>query len=353
MLSMADLLVLRAIRGHSLVLNLDGKKLWRVPPAVSNLSLLTSLRLQNNRLAELSPELAVLSNLTVLNLGNNVFEEVPEALKYLKSLEKLYMFGNKITKISTNIFDGLQNLKILNLNNNKLTCIPSQIYRLTSLQHLSLNNNQLKCIPKEFGLMKNLFELHLTKNQLVDLPKEIGYMTNLCILYLSRNQLSELPEKLCKLKNLSILDVAGNQIQTFPTAIENLPLREFYYEDNPLLIKKTFASDYIEEVLSLREMAARYIFNYIKIGHHFLQKAIKKCPEAWNILSHKNVCTACGQEFITRWLECVKFMDMRKNMKTLRRYGDAHVIPVKVTLCSYNCYRQKDEEYQYFAIAVI
>ncbi|XP_030045599.1 leucine-rich repeat-containing protein 69 [Microcaecilia unicolor] len=324
---MADLLVLRAIRGHARVLNLNGKKLWRVPRAVTKLTLLTSLRLQNNRITELSPELAVLSHLTVLYLGNNVFEEVPEVLKYLDSLQKLYMFGNRITKISSNIFDGLQNLKILNLNNNKITYIPSQIYRLRSLRHLSLNGNQLKYIPKEFGLMEDLFELQLAKNQLVDLPEDIGCMTNLCILCLSRNQLSELPEKLCELKNLKILDVAGNQIQSFPTAIENLPLREFYYEENPLLVKKTFVTGYNEEVLSLREMAARYILNYTENRHHFLQIAIRKYPEVWNILSNKNVCTVCGSEFLTRWLECVKFMDMKK---VIKQTSNMRLITIKI-----------------------
>ncbi|XP_029447516.1 leucine-rich repeat-containing protein 69 isoform X2 [Rhinatrema bivittatum] len=191
---MVELQVLPAIRGQARILNLDGRKLQRVPPSVAKLNLLTSLRLQNNRIAKLPPELAGLSNLTELHLGNNVFEEVPEELKNFRSLQKLFMFGNKITTISTKIFDGLENLIILNLNNNKIKYIPPEIHRLSNLQHLTLNGNQLKSIPKEISLLKNIYELHLANNQLMYLPEEIVHMTNLQILCLARNQLPMLPE---------------------------------------------------------------------------------------------------------------------------------------------------------------
>ncbi|XP_029447519.1 leucine-rich repeat-containing protein 69 isoform X4 [Rhinatrema bivittatum] len=149
---MVELQVLPAIRGQARILNLDGRKLQRVPPSVAKLNLLTSLRLQNNRIAKLPPELAGLSNLTELHLGNNVFEEVPEELKNFRSLQKLFMFGNKITTISTKIFDGLENLIILNLNNNKIKYIPPEIHRLSNLQHLTLNetmqNEKLKIVRR-------------------------------------------------------------------------------------------------------------------------------------------------------------------------------------------------------------
>lgn len=65
---MADVLVLRAIRGRARTLNLNGKKLQRVPGAVGSLTQLTALHLKNNWLCQLPGEVTALSNVRWMRL---------------------------------------------------------------------------------------------------------------------------------------------------------------------------------------------------------------------------------------------------------------------------------------------
>ncbi|XP_075438949.1 leucine-rich repeat-containing protein 69 isoform X2 [Ascaphus truei] len=342
---MADTMVLRALRGRARILNLNGKRLLRVPGAVGSLTLLTVLQLKNNLLSQLPEEL------TVLNLGNNSFEKVPEQLKHLKSLQRLHLFGNKITEIPPAVFDGLENLISLNLNNNLLKQLPSEIRNLQLLENLSVNHNQLKEVPKELCTLQHLCELHLTNNHLETLPEELGYMTNLKELLVSRNKLIGLPEGLGKLKKLKILDVAGNEIRTFPSTIHDVPLQKFYYEENPLLQKKPVCAVQEEEVLSLKEITARLILSHLKSTDSVLREKIKEHPKVRTILSNTNVCALCGQEFLDIWLECVKFVDVKKlscgttiaidSSLKMKKSSNLQLLPIRVLLCSYKCFNQQ------------
>ncbi|KAM5157780.1 leucine-rich repeat-containing protein 69 [Mantella aurantiaca] len=335
---MADIVVLRAIRGNARTLNLNGRRLQRAPRALGTLTLLTNLQMKNNLLCQLPPEVAALSNLTVLNLGNNNFEQLPPELKYLHSLQTLHLFGNKITEIPPDVFDGLENLIFVNLNYNKLEHIPTEIHKLQHLEKLSINHNLLKDIPKELCVLQNLQELRLGNNQLETLPEQIGYLTSLKELYVFRNNLIALPEGLCRLRKLRILDVAGNQIQSFPSRMHEVPLQELHCEENPLLRREPVSAIQDEEILPLKEIAARFILNHVQDRDSLLRELIQHYPEAKAILSSRNVCALCGKWFLDMWLECVKFVDIKKKMKIS---GNLQLLPVKILLCSYKCFNQR------------
>ncbi|XP_040288336.1 leucine-rich repeat-containing protein 69 [Bufo bufo] len=345
---MADVLVLRAIRGRARTLNLNGKRLQRVPGAVGSLTQLTSLHLTNNCLCQLPGEVTALSNLTVLNLGNNQFQRVPEELTFLHSLQTLHMFGNRITEIPACVFDGLPNLKSLNLNNNFIENLPAEIEKLQSLEKLSINHNSLQNIPKELCVLQNLCELHLGNNQLQTLPEQIGFLSNLKELHIYRNNLVGLPEGLCRLRKLKILDVAGNQIQAFPSRLHEVPLQELYCEENPLLQKEPVYAVQDEEILSLKEITARHILSHLQNGSSLLlREQIKHFPDARRLLSSRNVCALCGKWFLDMWLECVQFVDVKKKMKTSK---NLQLLPVKILLCSYQCFDQRHSDI--FGVAV-
>ncbi|XP_073406607.1 leucine-rich repeat-containing protein 69 isoform X1 [Dendrobates tinctorius] len=345
---MADVLVLRAIRGRARTLNLSGKRLHRVPRAVGSLTQLTALQLKNNALCQLPAEVIALSNLTVLNLGNNQFVKVPEELKFLQSLQILHMFGNRITDIPGCVFDGLQNLICLNLNNNFIESLPAEIQKLQCLEKLSINHNCLHNIPKELCVLPNLCELHLGNNQLETLPEQIGSLSNLKELRVYRNNLCSLPEGLCRLRMLKILDVAGNQIQTFPSRMHEIPLQELYCEENPLLVKAPVSAIQDEEILSLKELTARFVLSHLQNGSsQFLREQITYYPDARRLLSSRNACALCRKWFLDMWLECVKFVDVKKKMKTS---NNLQLLPVKILLCSYQCFNQTHTDI--FGVAV-
>uniref|UniRef100_A0A803T0Q8 Leucine rich repeat containing 69 n=1 Tax=Anolis carolinensis TaxID=28377 RepID=A0A803T0Q8_ANOCA len=282
---------------------------------------LERLNLKGNRLRRLPQEVEALSRLKVLNLGNNNFDEAPEQLKYLVSLQKLHLFGNKICRISPSIFDGLQNLVLLNLNNNRLTYLPPEIQRLKNLECMSLDNNQLRSLPKELCCLRKLRELHLSHNSIIGL---------------------------CKMKRLRILDVAGNNIQIFPTDMENLELEELYCEDNPLLEKNPVSAIQEEDILTLKELTARFILSQLENKNIYLHRAMQNNLEVQAVLSHKRKCAQCGSSFLSMWLECVKFLDVKQQMTTSR---NLELLPVRAFLCSYKCFNHPD--HGLFGIAVL
>jgi len=83
----------------------------------------------------------------------------------LKHLTSLYLDGNQLTRISSEICN-LTNLYKLDLSHNKLRSLPAEIGRLIKLRELHLNNNILRVLPYEIGKLFHLQILALTGNPL-------------------------------------------------------------------------------------------------------------------------------------------------------------------------------------------
>ncbi|XP_032172341.1 leucine-rich repeat-containing protein 69 isoform X1 [Neovison vison] len=337
---MSERLLLRALKGgeNTKIITLNGKKITKMPSALGKLPGLKTLDLQNNQIPKVCPEISTLTQLTVLNLGNNLLEEIPEEVKYLTSLKKLHLFGNKICKFASGACDGLQNLILLNLNNNQLTWIPREVSRLKSLIYLSMNHNQLASIPKELCFLKNLSELQLNYNQLIYIPEEIKFLKKLQKLLLVGNNIEVLPEELCDLINLRILDIAGNFIQTFPSGFQNLKLKEFYCEGNPLFLRQPVNAVQQEDAWSLQEITSRFIMNELAGKNPFIMHVIEQHPQVRNIISQRRKCAICGNYFLTIWLECVEFVPPPKNWKISR---NLQLVPLRILICSYKCFNQR------------
>ena len=67
----------------------------------------------------------------------------------------------------------LTNLVSLNLRNNEITTISSQILHLRKLESLDLSGNKIVDFQREIASMNNLTYLNLSNNQLKTLPIEI------------------------------------------------------------------------------------------------------------------------------------------------------------------------------------
>ncbi|XP_024428268.2 leucine-rich repeat-containing protein 69 isoform X1 [Desmodus rotundus] len=337
---MAGRLLIRALKGgeNTKIVTLNGKKMTKMPSTLEKLPGLRTLNLQNNLIPKVCSEIRTLTQLTILNLGNNLLEEVPEEMKYLTSLKKLHLFGNRISRFASGACDGLQNLVLLNLNKNQLTWIPEEISRLKSLTHLSINHNQLASIPRGLCFLKKLSELQLNYNQLIGIPEEIKFMKMLKKLLLVRNNIEVLPEGFCDLINLRILNIAGNIIQIFPPGFQNLKLREFYCEENPLLLKQPVVAAMKQDVWSLQEITSRFIMNQLAEKDPFLMQAIEGYPEVRNTISKGRRCSICGELFLTTWMECVEFVSPSKDWKISR---NLQLVPLQVLICSFSCFDKR------------
>ncbi|CAL8297011.1 unnamed protein product [Lota lota] len=337
---MADKFVIRAIRGNAKSLDLSCKEIANVPTSVSAIQNLSVLRLKNNLIKALPDELTALQNLTELHLGNNAFEEIPSVLGHIESLKKLYLFGNQIKAVSPQVFGGLPNLVVLNLNHNQIQNLPPEIKSLAKLELLSVTDNQLEDIPPELGQLSNLVELNLTRNKLSSLPGELYSCKELTKLYVARNRLTVLPEGIRALAKLKILDVAGNELSTFPVEFHMLPLQELYCEGNKFVHHQPITSVQVISVLPLKELAARLVLLEDRNKYSMVHRGLPLYPCLDAILAGWGHCSLCLGPILNIWLECVYFLRLKKGMKMSLR-----TVPVRAVLCSYTCFNRKGHSY--------
>ncbi|XP_012724104.2 leucine-rich repeat-containing protein 69 isoform X1 [Fundulus heteroclitus] len=322
-------------------LNLNSRKLSRVPEFVTRFSNLSVLLLCNNSITVLPPQLQSLKHLTELNLGNNALKEVPVVLSGLESLRKLYLYSNNIDAVPPDVIGRLGNLVVLNLNHNNIRRLPPEIGSLMKLQRLGLLDNKLEELPDEVGRLTELSELNLTFNQLSRLPRELYRCRELKRLHVARNKLTSLPEGITALAKLQVLDVAGNMLSMFPVEFHRLPLRELYCEENGLVQCELVPLLENTELLSLKELAARFVLQEDRKKSSLIHLKLPHYPDLSDLLASRGRCAVCQSPFLTTWLECVHFISLEKDMNM----RSCLTVPVRARLCSYSCFRSGGRSY--------
>ncbi len=114
---------------------------------------------------------------------------------YENNITELDLSNNQLTHLSSEI-GKLKNLVKLNLANTKLTQLPQEVTNLINLTELDLSNNQLTHLSSEIGKLKNLVKLNLANTQLTQLPQEVTYLINLKELDLSNNPITSPPPEI-------------------------------------------------------------------------------------------------------------------------------------------------------------
>ncbi|KGN47055.1 LRR repeats and ubiquitin-like domain-containing protein At2g30105 [Cucumis sativus] len=157
----------------------------------------------------------------VLDLSNNSINRVPSQVGSLSKLQKLLLNVNEISdeSISWNGFPFLKHLTVLSLSHNLLTTLPSALGSLTSLKQLHVNNNKLMSLPDEIKFLTRLEVLKVGHNRISVVPSTIGECSSLTEVDLSSNLLSELPETLGCLLNLKALHLNHNGLTSLPSTL--------------------------------------------------------------------------------------------------------------------------------------
>lgn len=149
--------------------DLSKKQLNEIP----NEQLISSTRtllLHENLLTSLPAQFAVRQNqLRVLYLNENRLSTWPEALSELKFLEKLHLESNQLTSVPSSV-GRLSSLRKLYLHNNRIASLPSELGALRQLTHLSLHSNAIVALPCDLALCDALVELHVGNNPLQSPP---------------------------------------------------------------------------------------------------------------------------------------------------------------------------------------
>ncbi|XP_061582578.1 extracellular matrix protein 2 isoform X2 [Cololabis saira] len=154
----------------------------------------------------------------------------------LPGLKSLSLEGNDISSIPAGAFNGIPNLEWINLKKNRLTSEgihPAAFKGLKMLQRLYLDGNLLEVVPSD--LPTTLQELKVSENRLRRVEENSFHgLSSLVTLELEGNLLSEAtvdPRAFAPLSQLSYLRLGRNHFRTVPQGLPE-SLLEVYLENN-------------------------------------------------------------------------------------------------------------------------
>ena len=155
---------------------------------------------------------------------------VPPSVGDLGPLLKFVnLFNNTISSLPTEI-GVLVGLTSLKLRNNDISSLPTEIGALSGLTELVVSYNALTSVPTEIGALTGSWDpdglpgtltglesLDLADNRLTSVPTEIGGLTGLTYLDLSFNLLGSVPAEIGALQELEVLDFRDNKLTGLPS----------------------------------------------------------------------------------------------------------------------------------------
>lgn len=184
-----------------------------------------------------------LHNCKLLRIPGNAFEGLRELKKLFIRSRNYDWSPNKNLELSLGTFNGLRELQILDLGENNLKVIPSDVFcPLDNLQVLNVTHNKIKSVDR-LGFGRNcgtgLRSLDLSNNEIKSLTdeSEITGLRRLQELRLQHNNITDISrETFNGLISLRILNISYNNLQSIPEGtFANLKeLREIYLNNNLL-----------------------------------------------------------------------------------------------------------------------
>lgn len=131
---------------------------------ISETALLFDLSMPNKELKFISINM-LSSNLKLIDLQNNKLESLPEEISNLRYLEKLKVDHNRLTELPAKL-SQLERLQTLTASNNALKSLPAGIEELIRLEILLINDNKIRDLTAKIGNLSQLKKLFLHSNQL-------------------------------------------------------------------------------------------------------------------------------------------------------------------------------------------
>lgn len=192
-------------------------------PSFSRLQNLVDLNISNNSLSSLPMNLESASQLVRLDASNNSITEIPASIfAGLTNLQILNLQQNKLRLLPSELA-RMQALVHLNLSQNRMSVISSSFGQLKALQSLKLSfNSFIQANPATFEGLQQLRSLDMSHNQIVSLPDDFCLMETLVFCDLSFNQLLSLPQSWEKMKQLRTLILSSNNLRTIPESFSEM-----------------------------------------------------------------------------------------------------------------------------------
>jgi len=100
-------------------------------------------------------------------LDNYAFLQIGDNKKVTRYKKSLNLYDNRLTKLPSNICK-LRSLQRLCLCHNQLTDLPLSLCKLKSLEYICMGENKLTHIPVCIGKLKSLRYYHISVTQMTD-----------------------------------------------------------------------------------------------------------------------------------------------------------------------------------------
>ncbi|ELU16143.1 hypothetical protein CAPTEDRAFT_182426 [Capitella teleta] len=172
-------------------LDASHNKLPTLPTSIKFLERVMKFNMSNNNLNVIVHEISGMQGLRTLDATHNQLHTLPDDLGHLNKLEQLYLRHNRLTHLPS--LQHCTALKELHLGNNAIQGLSEeQLREMHSVSVLDLRDNRLTKVPSEIVLLQMLERLDLTNNNISALPYELGTLPNLKSIVLDGNPLKSI-----------------------------------------------------------------------------------------------------------------------------------------------------------------
>ncbi|XP_028853200.1 extracellular matrix protein 2 isoform X2 [Denticeps clupeoides] len=205
-------------------LSLEGNAITAIPAeAFNGIPNLERITLSKNLLTSKNIHPRAFKSLRFLNrlyMDGNLLEQIPSDLP--PTLQELKINENKLREIDENSFEGLNNLITLELEDNVLSegnMDPQAFSPLRQLLYLRLGRNHFRTVPQ--GLPPSLLELYLENNMIEEISQgAFNQTSNLNVVVLRHNKIDETriaPLAWIYHRNLESIDLSHNKLYLVPS----------------------------------------------------------------------------------------------------------------------------------------
>jgi len=292
---------------------------------LSNLESVETLDITLTKLILTNESFEGTPRLTKLYLRENYIEDIPaNVFKPLTLLQILDLGDNKITKINSDLFYGIP-LKSLNLDTNYLTSLD---LNSQSLNNLDVANNRITSL--NVGRLNKLLNISLNKNILVTMPDQTFKNTSLVSIRFTYGNFTTIPQRF--LTNLDRL------LNVYLTSLNIEKVPENMIWDSQNITNLSLASNRLNELpvmffrdarkLKLLDLSKNQIEN---INHELLRPLINL-----ETLDLSNNLIIQINNYSLRHLGNLKYLNLERNKITNIKREELHVPKLKTLKLAYN-----------------